>query len=407
MPVTLQVEPIKNIYGFDSKVNSDNQLRYVFSVDVLEGNDSVVLEVLDASGTINLLGTDVRLSYVVPTGIQVVTIDLADVLFHVMTQLEISYIRFIVSYTHVSNAGVEPIQLASQIVVTLSNLSVHLPNGSNMADYLFKNRGLPPFPIPAALPLTPFDRSLQNTVWRGFKKTLSFIADAEIPGRLANDLIASVKILDGGRNVIFTAIDQPILATDSIKTIIINEEGGPLTDTSFPSAKWVSIEVTSPSFPDMPLMIDYLFKIKEPCRPSVMIGWINDRGATEHWIFQRDFGLTEEASRGVIFEIPLIEDISSQQGLIGRASREEESQILLLSEDNVTRNQIRVLKGIKKSRLVWVALDRNDTNRIQAVAFGDYSTEINVRNDLSAFQTQLKLPKNVEIEEILTYANVG
>jgi len=409
MASTLLVQPIKNIDNINSNVNSLNQQRFVWAVDILEGNDSIILEILDAAGTTNLLGEDVQLSYIVPTGaIQQVVVDLADAMFHILVQLQVDYIRYIVRYSQISDQGIEPAKNSSQIVVTLSTLPVHLPNGSNMADYLIKNRGLPPFPIPAAFPLTRFDKTKTNTVWRGFYKSLSFIADEELATRfINNDVLATIKILDGAGNDLATFAPIPILPNDEIKEILINNSSGPLTDTSYPNAKWLSIELASASFTDMPLIIPYLFKIKAPCKPALLLSWFNDRGAKEQFIFERSYTINDTANKGVIYEIPLIEDISTQQDLIGRSSREETQETLLLTVENATQSELKVLAGIKKSRLVWISLDKNDVDRIQVVVSSDYVTPLNVRDSLASYTLQIKLPNNVQLEEILTYSDVG
>jgi hypothetical protein len=409
MAVSLVTEPTLNIYGITSIVNSLTQLRYVFAVDVLQGNDSVILEVLDASGTTNLLGENKTLSYVVPNGgNQQVVCDLDKVLLHIMKTDKTNFQRYLVRYAHLSSAGITAGQNSSQIIAIFSRLPLHLDNGSNMADFLFKDRGLPPYSIPGTLPLSYFGQSFQNPVWRSFLKSISFVADAEIVSRIgADDLESTVKLLDGAGNILLSVTPQPIPANDTVHEIFINSETGPLTFDSHPTAKFMTIEVTSASLPGQPLMIPYAFPIHCPQDPSIMIGWINSRGGIERWVFDRDFILNEKADKGVTFDVALIDDAATQQDLIGRASDELFKQNLLLTAENITQPQALALREIKKARLVWIALDRDDVNKIEVVVERDFTTSVNVRSARVNYSVQIRLPTNVAIEQILDYADVG
>ena len=181
-----------------------------------------------------------------------------------------------------------------------------------------------------------------------------------------------------------------------------------MDDTAFPTAKFMAMEVNSANNPGMPMMTSpYFFRIVAPCAPTLLLGWINSQGAIERWVFERDYIITEEADRGITFEIPLIDDAATQQDLIGRASNEEFKEIITLTAENITPEQLHVLKGIKKSRLVWIGLDRNDINQIQVVVERDFKTIFMVRDSLTTFSCQVRLPTNVQLEDILDYADVG
>ena len=139
------------------------------------------------------------------------------------------------------------------------------------------------------------------------------------------------------------------------------------------------------------------YKLLDGCKNPIMVQWQNSLGVPEQHLFALDTLFNRNVTEGLIGEQAIEEDIE----LVNRTDIRNPLhwfQEAILTEENLTLDQVKALQEIKSSPLVEVFLDKEGTKKIGVVVNNLFASELNNNDTTFEMSVQIKFPNNFDFE---------
>ena len=254
--------------------------------------------------------------------------------------------------------------------------------GSNMWAYL-------PNPDPLGKATTLFENAFH---WVGYRTNVYSIWDKDVYTRSGAISIGfRFQALDVNQNILF----QSAATVEGHEVPAIYLDWIPPEFDDIENIYYVKVFMNTTA-PLVDLSEPVLYKVKKPCANPVMLEWLNKNGVGEQWLFDVMQDENREALPGQSYEKPITDTLDNVNDTLNRLSLGTIQRITLFA-DQITKDQIRALHGIKESLFVWLWLDQTGDNKIKVVVEDMLNTSINTKAVFGAYSCQIRLPRNFDI----------
>jgi len=228
-------------------------------------------------------------------------------------------------------------------------------------------------------------------MWRGWKRTVSALVDANYNAR-TGFTTAKINPLGFDINKGFVGSYSAIIISTSpnIKTGVIPE------GTEY----YTSIDVRGDDNKQESERLYY--KVLDPCKNPIMVEWRNSLGALEQHLFTLDTLFNRNVTEGLTGQKAIEDDIEN-------VARTQERlplhwyQEAILSEENLSFDQVKALEEIKSSSEVSIFLDQQGTKKIYVIVNNLFASETNNNDTTFDISVQIKFPNNFDFETAKLY----
>ena len=367
--------PEKTVNGILSNVNAGrSQLPYRFFEDDLVGKENykVWVVIRDGDGVNRLIDIDFLYS---PRPNGEVFIDVANIITRIQRELGETSLKYVLEAGSRWEGGEVIPAPTPAIQSLLASRQLLNEGGSNLWDYLLNNTNSKIFTV--------FKNPI---IWCNWLRTFGFVIDDNYQNRI--DLL-DLNVIQQG-----TDINKGLIGTPTITPFPIDAD---LEEYVFQSEdvgsrfQRVFIEDNS----GIQISEFMYYERRTECENSIMLEWRNSLGVFEQHLFTLDTLFNRNVTEGLTGQISIEEDIEE-------VHRTEERiplhwfQEAILTEENLTFDQVRALQEIKSSPLVRVFLDKAGLQTVGVVVNNLFASEDNNKDTTFDVSVQIKFPNNFD-----------
>ena len=362
--------PLVTIY---SGVSIDGYINNL----TLKENYRLVLEVYDGA----TLMMDKSSVFTLPNS-GLANLDIKSTIIDYMDLNGLQYVEYSAEFTPTWEGSSESADVTDDILAINGKKQIIKTGGALMYEYL-------PV-IDAALYLTKFINPL---MWRGWKRTASFIIDSNFTSRTGDTSLSLVQYKADINKVLGAQID--IDAHTIAVPRIQSQDVAETTDT------YTLLNMLGVTSTDQ-VITDLYFEMQDECNQPIMVEWLNSLGAYEQHLFAINQDFINEGGDSENVNSPTTGNIATFKGgksrLIGPSV-----QKMRITSERQTSEHIRALSEIKSSKDVRIFLSKDGTEYVNVVVSGDTSTPFQSRYDINDFSIELEFPDDFDFFEGKSY----
>jgi len=274
--------------------------------------------------------------------------------------------------------------------ITLAMVEVVGGTGTDHEMTIFDLKG-----TEAAKLLTRFENPL---LWRNWARSVSCLTDALIGDRNGttafyfryNGADINKQISGGSTTRPIPSLNAPNVYTDLVEPHF-------LADYKFSVAKVITDGANDAVSEEL------FFKQLEPCKNPVCVRWLNSLGGWDEHLFSISQVLKTTNSEGTIYNNPVSVDLYTDNQRTKGRTNVDEIQTMLLTAENLTRDQFEALKEIKNSESVFIYLTKDGSELLPVICRENLMTEIDTDGGFFRFDVTLELPDGTDFYKAKKY----
>ena len=241
-------------------------------------------------------------------------------------------------------------------------------------------------------------------VWENWSKKVYFFLDDDYTTDVGNNFRFDVTAAD-----INKTLGAALQATEVIDVSIATNQDL-IYNRYIPIQGTVGQHVvtrgTHSATDDDTVMIPQFHEIYRECRNPIMLEWPNVDGGLDQWLFTVNQTLTIDGEGGEDWEKPVISDLEVEgtpyNPLIGVTTVRQSERVLCTAE-NLTKEQIRRLADIKTAPFVNLWLDKGGNSLLAVKIFGNRSSSLQTDQRTGTFSVEFEMPEDFNLLESLKY----
>ena len=367
--------PEKTVNGILSNANAGlSQLPYSFLEDDLAGklNYKVNIEIRDDAGAVALVPLIFRYS---PRPHGELFIDVGKIITGLQKEVQHGSLYYLLWYQETFE-GFEGIPTATPTIQSIFAYKQLLDiGGSNMYDYLLNDD--------TSKLLTKFKNPI---IWCDWLRTVYFVIDDNYQNRF--DLL-DLNVVQQGTDINKGLIGAPTITPFPIEAslqeyVFQSEDVG---------SKFQRVFLQDNSGVQISEFIYYERRVS--CEPQIMLQWRNSLGGYDQHLFMLDTLFNRNVTEGLTGQKSIEEDIENVARTETRIPLHW-FQEAILTEENLTFDQVRALQEIKSSPQVSVYLDKAGTKQVFVVVNNLFATEDNNKDTNFDLSVQIKFPNDFD-----------
>jgi len=242
--------------------------------------------------------------------------------------------------------------------------------------------------------LTRFENPLK---WKRWKRSLSYLIDDRIASRLG-DIVTWLRTYEAdiNKNPVGGILEDQRFDGHQIATGFVSEPSG-VANVAFIRARVANAGRTE-------IVSEQIFyKLSTECKNPVCVRWLNSLGGFDEHLFSISQVIKTTNTEGTIFNNPVTVDLYENDQRTKGRTNVDETQTMLLTAENLTRDQFEALKEIKNSEAVSIYLTKDGSELLPVICRENLMTEIDTDGGFFRFDVTIELPEGTDFYKAKKY----